>query len=540
MSDLRLGSQLGGRYHVVDKVGSGAFADVYQAKHLAIDSLDVAIKVLRGVDEGRENVSKRFAQEIWAAGAVRSPFVVQVHDAGTTEDGRPWLAMEYVAGPTLQRVLRSGRPLTDALVARWLAGILRGLVAIHSCGLIHRDLKPGNILLSWPASDTWPTPKVTDFGIAKVMEAVSNAPREIRVDPTITGTVVCTPRYAAPEQLLQAPEPASDLYALGLIGIALLTARNAFEEHDAAVLMARHLAPDPIALPERVAESPLAPIIARAIAKPLDARFRTAMEMLDALEPIERALAANPPDRAELDHLESLFPAGARTHRDLRRSEDARITLPNRMRSPLGAVATPGPAPATLDTTDTLHPPAPITRSPTGSIAPSTPDAPHRLRARRLALGALLATGIGLSVVGLNQRGPVDPAEPEEPTRATVGTPQHEEAPAAPSAPLASPPVEPAASAVPAPAQTLPAASEPEPTPRDVPPVPAIAAGVDDRPDAPARRRTVTPSEPARQPTVPAADATREEPARSRAAPQPATAEEARRGAGFRTPGPPR
>ena len=526
MSDPLVGSLLGGRYHVVEKVGSGAFADVYRAKHVAIASLDAAVKVLRAAEDPHDAADQRFAQETWAAGAVRSPFVVQVHDAGVTDQGRPWLAMEYVHGPTLQLVLRAGRPLSEPLVALWMSGILRGLVAIHSCGLIHRDLKPGNILLTWPASDTWPTPKGTDFGIAKVIEEVSNAPRSVQVDPTITGSVVCTPRYAAPEQLLRAPEPASDLYALGLIAIALLTARNAVDEQDAAVLMARHLAPEPILLPERVAQGALASVIERAIQKPLDARYRTTMEMLDALEPIQRTLAANPPNRAELDHLESLFPTGARTHRDVRRQEGGRVTLPNAMPSPLyRPPARMGPS-AALDPTDTLeqHRPNDVSQGTHAARAPERASARVKWLAATIAAG-LAAVGV-VAAMAVASRTPehtvearATPADPLEPMpRESVG-------PTDPPAPPSN------ANGV-----TLAA------------PTPLPTEGSGDRVERDGAAPTTNPPTTNPPTTNPQAHArpTPSAPTRPTAESRPAPRETAeptrtdRRGAWFRTPGPPR
>ena len=526
MSDPLVGSLLDGRYHVVEKVGSGAFADVYRAKHVAIASLDAAVKVLRAAEDPQDAAEQRFAQETWAAGAVRSPFVVQVHDAGVTEQGRPWLAMEYVHGPTVQRVLRAGRPLSEPLVALWMSGILRGLVAIHSCGLIHRDLKPGNILLTWPASDTWPTPKVTDFGIAKVIEEVSNAPRSVQVDPTVTGSVVCTPRYAAPEQLLRAPEPASDLYALGLIAIALLTARNAFDEQDAAVLMARHLAPEPIALPERVAQGALASVIERAIQKPLDARYRTAMEMLDALEPIQRTLAANPPNRAELDHLESLFPTGARTHRDVRRHEGGRITLPNATPSPLYRPPAHKTDTLALEPTETLE----QLRPHDGSQVIHAEPAPKRAAAGARWLGATIAAGLTaigvVAVVATPSRAPEHAVE-------GLATPADRVEPM-PLEPVR--PTEPPAPQSTADAVTL-AAPAPTTTEGSGDSIEHNAAQTTNNLPTTNLPTTNLPTSARPTPSAPTRPTAESRPApREPAEPTPTD----RRGAGFRTPGPPR
>lgn len=333
--------------------------------------MSVAVKVLTSSSLESETTRQRFQQEAWVAGAVRSPWVVQVYDADVSAGmGIAWIAMEFVEGPTLHHVMKRFGPLPTRLVAPWLAGVLRGLVAIHSAGIVHRDLKPGNILLAWPPSDAIPQPRVVDFGIAKVVDAVS--PPDAADDLTNTGATVCTPRYVAPEQLLKQPGPASDLYSLGIIGMMMLAGQAPYPESDGAVLMARHLAPDPVPVHPLVEASPLADVLRRAVEKSVDNRFQSALEMLDALEPVARQAASSPVASQLVSDLEALFPENARGHWALRRRAANSETLPTRTRSPFfdpvaaaraDGVAT-GPLPA-LDaepTVDSVSQPNRMTR----------------------------------------------------------------------------------------------------------------------------------------------------------------------------------
>ena len=335
--DPLLGKIVGERYHLTERIGAGAYAEVYRARHLSIGSLEAAVKVLKPGQRERDEVLQRFKQETWVAGAVRSPFVAQIYDADVTDDGLAWLAMEFVNGPTLHRVMKRFGPIPHDIAAVWIAGILRGLVAIHSQGIVHRDLKPGNVLMSWPPSERIPQPRVVDFGIAKVVDAVGRAGEDL-ADPTHTGGIVCTPRYAAPEQLLKQPVPASDIYALGIIGLYMVAGVAPYGDTDAAVLMANHLAPEPVPIHPLVEDSPLRDVLARATDKRTTHRYRSALEMLDELEPVVRKLSATTPDRDDIARLEELFPKDERVHWKLRRQDAMRETMPSRSRSPLYAI----------------------------------------------------------------------------------------------------------------------------------------------------------------------------------------------------------
>lgn len=199
-----------GRYRVTGLIGIGGMGLVHRAHDEVLDR-DVAIKVLADNLAADAEARTRFQREAQAAARLTHPHVVQVYDVGE-DDGRPWFVMELVDGPSLADVLRTHGPLEAAQVAVVAAHALRGLGKAHAAGLLHRDLKPGNLM---QAPDG--TVKVADFGVAEATEL-----------PQLTrsGLVLGTLPYLAPERFSGAPASVrSDLYALGVTLLELLTGR---------------------------------------------------------------------------------------------------------------------------------------------------------------------------------------------------------------------------------------------------------------------------------------------------------------------------
>ncbi|QYG94099.1 protein kinase [Iamia sp. SCSIO 61187] len=199
-------------YDDLVEIGRGGFAVVYRARQVRLQRL-VAVKVLTGTDTS-DAALERFERECGAVGALSGhPNVVAVHDAGTTADGRPYLAMELVAGGTLAHRLAEGPLPVDEVLAVG-ARLADALAAAHAAGVLHRDVKPENVLLSDDG-----TPKLADFGIAMVADT----------NNTATGVVLGTVLHAAPEVLTGArATPASDVYSLASTMDALLRGRAAF------------------------------------------------------------------------------------------------------------------------------------------------------------------------------------------------------------------------------------------------------------------------------------------------------------------------
>jgi serine/threonine-protein kinase len=234
---------LAGRYRLEGPVAYGGVGEVWRATDLVLGR-PVAVKLLRAEYAQHPEVLARFRAEARHAGSVSHPGIAQVYDYG--EDGAaasPHLVMELVDGPSLARVLAAG-PLAPARAMDVLAQAAAGLQAAHAAGLVHRDVKPGNLLVG-PSGQV----KITDFGIA---HAAWSAPI------TQTGALVGTPAYLAPERVMGGPAtPASDLYSLGVVGYQCLTGTVPFAGIPHEVTAAhRHRTLPPLspAVPAGVAE----------------------------------------------------------------------------------------------------------------------------------------------------------------------------------------------------------------------------------------------------------------------------------------------
>lgn len=253
------------------RIGYGGFAEVYRARQINLNR-DVAVKVLRasGVDE---RARMRFTRECHAVGAVSGhPNIVGVHEGGFTDDGRAYLVMELCPGGSLADRLTASGPLSAAEVIDIGAKIAKALAVAHAAGVVHRDVKPGNILVT-----AWGEPALADFGIARVEGG----------QQTATGQVTASLAHAAPEVLEGGvPTPSSDLYSLGSTLFELFAGYPPhFRAADASVLalMRRVLTepiPDPVVLGM---PPPLASAVLRATARHPEQRFATGDDMAVAL-----------------------------------------------------------------------------------------------------------------------------------------------------------------------------------------------------------------------------------------------------------------
>jgi len=209
-----------GRYEIVRELGKGAMGIVYLAKDPLIGRL-VALKTIRpsahADDEDTREFQQRFTREAQAAGILNHPSIVTVHDIGQDEpSGMSFIAMEYVEGQNLKEVLAQGRPLSFEQAADVCAQVAEGLDFAHAKGIVHRDVKPANIILL-----EGNRAKITDFGIAKITSGVANL--------TTTGQFLGTPNYMAPEQIKGTPvDGRSDIFSLGICLYECLTHRKPF------------------------------------------------------------------------------------------------------------------------------------------------------------------------------------------------------------------------------------------------------------------------------------------------------------------------
>jgi eukaryotic-like serine/threonine-protein kinase len=233
---------LAGRYRLDSPIASGGVGEVWRAFDLVLDR-PVAAKVLRSEYAGQRQALDRFRAEARHAGSVAHPGIAQIYDYGEGGDiGAPFLVMELVNGPSLADLLAAG-PLDPGSTMDVLAQAAAGLQAAHAAGLVHRDVKPGNLLIA-PGGQV----KITDFGIA---HAAGSLPI------TRTGMVIGTPSYLAPERAAGGlASPASDLYSLGIVGYECLTGEPPFSGMPYEVAAAhqhRELPPLPASVPAAAA-----------------------------------------------------------------------------------------------------------------------------------------------------------------------------------------------------------------------------------------------------------------------------------------------
>ncbi len=265
-------TSLGNRYELEALIGQGGMAHVYRARDRVLGRL-VAIKILRPEYAGDENLLARFQREARAAAALLHPNIVSVYDVGQDGD-RHYIVMEYMAGPTLKEVIRQRAPLPVEQALKVAEQVCAALEYAHRHGVIHRDIKPQNILFS----EDEEVVKVVDFGIAKS-----------RLDPEITAERLAlgTVKYISPEQARGVEVvPQSDLYSLGVVLYEMLTGQQPFTGDTPVGIALQHVEAEPPPLrqfnpflPPAVEE-----IVLRCLAKDPRHRFLSAREMRLALE----------------------------------------------------------------------------------------------------------------------------------------------------------------------------------------------------------------------------------------------------------------
>jgi len=420
---LTLGSVLAGRYEVTGVLGRGGMGVVYLARDRELDEV-VAIKLLRTEIAGSEEAARRFRSEIKLARRIRHRNVCGIHEYGQAGALR-FIVMEYVDGLSLRQILRQRGRLPAAEAFDVAIQVAEALQAIHEAGIIHRDLKAGNVML-----DAAGSVRLMDFGIAKRLVPDEGS------GITATAQMIGTPEYMSPEQVRSEKLDArSDIYSFGILIFELFTGELPFRGDTPMSLILAHLETPPPLEGDRAARLPrlLVPLLRTALAKNREERFRSAREVADALRSARDALTGP--------------------------------TLVQRVRPPAVSSALPAPEPEPAATplptpvpalTPVVAPTAPLPRP------PARPQLEPRAVAggeRRVATPLLAGGALGLALVGLagavwlavQQRGgpeaPATPSvtlqtpEPERPTPAfvpsAVPTPS---ATPAPTPPLLLPP----------------------------------------------------------------------------------------------------
>src|SRR5579864_1766748 len=286
---------LGGRYELDGVVGRGGMAEVYRARDIRLDRI-VAVKTLREDLARDQTFQARFRREAQSAASLNHPSIVAVYDTGEDDSGSshvPFIVMEYVDGQTIRDLLRGDRRLMPERALEITDGVLRALDYSHRHGIVHRDIKPGNVMLNRHGEI-----KVMDFGIAR---ALSDA----QATMTQTAQVIGTAQYLSPEQARgERVDSRSDLYSTGCLLYELLTGRPPFTGDSPVAIAYQHVRENPIP-PSRV--DPEVPpwadaIVLKAMAKSPADRYQTAADMRADLQRAASGLpvAAAPPTRFDM------------------------------------------------------------------------------------------------------------------------------------------------------------------------------------------------------------------------------------------------
>ncbi len=446
-SDPWIGLLVAGRYRVLERVARGGMGAIYRAEQQPLGRIVALKTLLPHVAQSDQVAEQRFLREAATCARLTHPNTVTVFDYGTTEVAghTSWyMVMEWVAGRTLSEVLRADGPMRPSRALGIVGEIARGLREAHALGVIHRDLKPGNIMLL-QGEDGEERVKVLDFGIAKNPQGGDET-------LTHTGTFVGSPRYMSPEQLQGEPVDArSDIYSLGCVLYEMLCGAPPFAEGDTVRILVAHLQQPP---------PPMATRSRQVIAPAVEALVMSCLAKDRAERPEDMGALL----RAIAEALEAGVDLGA--------VEGATLSQPlpawNGASTGGGVATRPGPAPSAseptrplvMPTVEGVKPAAPRPGVSPAAPAPPEPPAPAAPRTGPpwawIVGGAVLVAGAALAVAL--------------------------RAPAPPPAPVAAP--EPAAEA--------PAA--PPPAPTQVPSAPGggVAEGV--APSAPASKGSTAPA----------------------------------------------
>lgn len=285
ISTPKLGDVVAGRYELTGELGKGGFGMVFKATQIGMNR-PVALKVLLPQAASVNTVVERFQREAQLAKNLVHPNTIQLFDFGETDSGCLFIAMEYLEGQTLEDLVKREGPLPMDRVVYIASQILKSLAEAHEHGIVHRDLKPANIFMRELVGEK-DFVKVLDFGIAKALNIDGAEEKQL----TQTGSAFGTPSYMPPEQIKGAEMgPYTDLYALGLIMLKMLTGRTAIEGGTPIETAALQLSPSAIPLPEPIARSPLAHVISKVLSKRFQERYQTALEMLRDLQQVQAQL----------------------------------------------------------------------------------------------------------------------------------------------------------------------------------------------------------------------------------------------------------
>ncbi|MGD0222618.1 MAG: SUMF1/EgtB/PvdO family nonheme iron enzyme [Terriglobia bacterium] len=292
-TEAQLAAGLSRRFRLVRRLGKGGMGTVFLAEQIGVGNRPVALKILNRKLLDDPDFLLRFQNEAGSTGRIHHPNVVTIYESAQSDDGTPYIAMEFLEGESLRGVIKQRGALPVTEVAELLQQAAGGLDAAHKLGIIHRDLKPDNIFLTH-GDEGEIIVKLVDFGIAKLRESATH---------TMTGTVLGTPAYMSYEQAsgLRSDEldARSDIYSLGVVVYEMLTGRTPFHSDTPVGYLRKHLMEEPPPFRAVKADLPALPemerVVMKALAKNREERHGSALEFAR-----EFARAASPPAPGEL------------------------------------------------------------------------------------------------------------------------------------------------------------------------------------------------------------------------------------------------
>jgi serine/threonine-protein kinase len=382
-----MGRVLDARYRIGPRIARGGMASVYEAMDIRLDRI-VAVKVMHPGLGDDDEFAARFVSEARSAARLSHPNVVSVYDQGN-DDGTVFLAMELIPGHTLRDTIGKEAPMSPARAFALLEPVVSALAAAHRAGLVHRDVKPENVLIADDGRI-----KVADFGLAKAVS--SNTAH------TATGVLIGTVSYIAPELVVEGRSDArADVYAVGVILYELLTGRKPHEGETPIQVAYKHVHED---VPPPSRATPGIPeyvdaLVARATARDREQRPADAGVLLHQMRRVSNAVAAGVREDPELVEDLALRPMRTDTAEVLRRAVVApapsRTSVEPWDHTEMAALLAPAPRREVTSTLDRPPAPPPVGKRP----PPASPPRPPRRRSRRgpilLVLALLVAAAVG-------------------------------------------------------------------------------------------------------------------------------------------------
>ncbi len=285
--ELSPGTIIAGHYEILCVLGQGAMGTVYKARHVLVDSVR-AIKLIRSDQADNSKVLRRFQLEGKAALTLEHPNIGRVYEFGIeTTLQRPYLVMDFLDGKTLSGTLSEEGVLTTERACRLISQVCEGLQEAHSKGVVHRDIKPGNIILTTDLTGA-ETAKIVDFGIAKMIGTDDSQ------NLTQTGEVFGTPLYMSPEQCLgRKVDARSDLYSLGCVLYECLSGKPPFAGSSSLETIMMHVNGALPAFDNKIISVQLKSVLLKTLSKKPEERFQSASDLTEALTQVGSSVRAH-------------------------------------------------------------------------------------------------------------------------------------------------------------------------------------------------------------------------------------------------------